>query len=400
MKKILVILLTLALSCSLLTACGQGNSSTATDQKAESAAPAEQKSEATTASEQTASSASSEVVSQASSLSSETSSVSESGEAEDELPVWEYEIVWSDGGTKDGVSFIAAEAFSNYVEEHTNGNVTFSKHWESELFGPPAEIEAIKNGEIDMAGIHHAFAGSISPLVEFMTGVGARGVFDSLEHYWRFIDSPEMKELVEKEVAEKFNSKLLYMNPVSTSTVASSVPIHTMEDFANIQIRTPGTASANAYSAMGASPVSMNASEIYMALERGVIQAADTGSDEIYKKAFYEVTPYIVRDFSCYPPHALVSINLDLWNSMPAEYQAIFEEAAEVASSVARETVVEQDEELLGLLEPLVEEIYFFPDEEVAKVCDLLAPMTKDTFFENNDPEVAQLVWDYVESTR
>ena len=176
----------------------------------------------------------------------------------------------------------AANIFKERVEERTGGNVQVVLHFESELFGPPAEIEAVKNGEIAMAGIHHAFAGSIAPMVEFLSSVGARGVFEDLEHYWRFIDTPEIRELFEKEVAEKFNCKLLWLSPVSNSIVASTKPIHTVEDFSGLQLRTPGTASANAYSLLGATPVNLSASELYMGLERGVIEGADTGSDEVY----------------------------------------------------------------------------------------------------------------------
>ena len=226
-----------------------------------------------------------------------------------DLPDEKYTFEWSDGGTKNGVTFYGTSVFTDYVTQETNGNIDFNLHFESELFGPPVEIEAIKSGEIDFAGVHHAFAGSISPLIEFLSGVGARGVFDSLEHYWRFIDTPEIRKMIEDEMAAKFNCKLLWLAPVSNPIIASTKPIHTVEDFQGLQLRTPGTASANAYSLLGASPVSLSASELYMGLERGVIQAADTGSDEVFYKSFYEVTPFLTVDYTVYSPtHLSVSI--------------------------------------------------------------------------------------------
>lgn len=321
-------------------------------------------------------------------------------DASAELSDWSYTFEWSDGGTKGGVGWVAANRFADALTENTNGQLQFNLHWESELMGPPPEIEAVKSGEIDIAGVHHAFAGSASPLIEFCTGVGARGVFDSVEHYWRFIDTPEVRQIIEDEMANVFNVKLLWMNPASNSVVASSKPIHTMEDFKDLQIRTPGTSSGTAYGLLGATPVSMSASEIYMALERGVIDAADTGSDEVYTKAFYEVTPYIIKDYTCYPPHALFSMNLDLWNSIPADIQDLILSEAADAEAFCREEMKRQDADYLEKLEPLVEEIYLFPEEEIAKEAAVLGPNTKDTLFANVDSAVAETIWSFVESTR
>ena len=311
-----------------------------------------------------------------------------------------FVLDFSDTGTKHGVTFFAGSKFKEIVEERTNGKVTFNLHFEGELFGPPQEIEAISKGDIDMAGIHHAFAGAVSPMIEFLSGVGARGVFDDIHHYWRFIDTPEIYEIVEREIATKFNSKLLWMAPVSNPIIASKRPIHTLEDFQGLQLRTPGTASATAYNLLGAVPVELSSSELYMALERGVIEAADTGTDEIYYKKFYEVTPYLIKDYTVVSPHALISMNLVVWNSLPEEYQQIILEASAEVAQLSREFVLNQETELYGELEPLVEEIYFFPEDEVARLTEILYENTRNTFFEKNDAAEAELVWSVLEETR
>lgn len=311
-----------------------------------------------------------------------------------------FVLDFSDTGSAQGVTYYAGNIFKDLVEERTDGHVTFNLHFEGELFGPPQEIEAVSKGDIAMAGLHHAFAGAISPMIEFLSGVGARGVFKDIDHYWRFIDTPEIYAIVEREIETKFNAKLLWMSPVSNSIIASKTPIHTMEDFEGLLLRTPGTASANAYGLLGAVPVELSSKELYMALERGVIEAADTGTDEIFYKKFYEVTPYLTKDYMIAPPHALVSINLDIWNSMPEEYQNIMLEASAEVEQLSRVFIVNQETELYEALRPLVEEIYLFPVDEVARIVEILYPNTHDTFFANNDPAEAELVWSIMEDTR
>ncbi len=110
--------------------------------------------------------------------------------------------------------------------------------------------------------------------------------------------------------------------------------IKTVEDLKGLKFRIGGFA-GRVMQKLGAVPQQIAGGDIYPALEKGTIDAAEwVGPYDDEKLGFYKVAPHYY-----YPgwweggPMLLAYINLDKWNALPKHYQSILEQAGQYANS-------------------------------------------------------------------
>jgi TRAP-type C4-dicarboxylate transport system substrate-binding protein len=194
---------------------------------------------------------------------------------------------------------LAMGQFKSLVEERSDGRVSVTLYRAGQLYNPKTEIDAIVKGALAIAPLHPAFVGARSPALEFIGVLGAQGCWVDREHYWRFLDLPETREIAENELKTKLNAKLLGMPSGGPGLLTNRKrPIHAIEDYKGLKTRTAGSASALLYKSLGMIPVGMSAKEVYMALQRGTIDGAATSIGRYFKSKWYEVSPYLtIRGF-------------------------------------------------------------------------------------------------------
>jgi TRAP-type mannitol/chloroaromatic compound transport system substrate-binding protein len=109
--------------------------------------------------------------------------------------------------------------------------------------------------------------------------------------------------------------------------------VKSLADLKGLKIRIPGFG-AEIFSAMGAVPQQLPGGEIYPALERGAIDAAEwTVAYDDEKLGFYKVAPFYYYPGWWEPgPQLSFYVNKGQWESLPRPYQAAFEAAAQEAS--------------------------------------------------------------------
>lgn len=133
--------------------------------------------------------------------------------------------------------------------------------------------------------------------------------------------------------------------PYSREALPARTPIRTFEDLAGKKIRSPEGLAAAVFSAAGASPVSIPFSEVFGALEKGIVDAADA-SAYVNNDAtgLHDVAPYPLYPGIHSMPSMQFTINTEKWEALSAAdqtalrdwwYQAMFAMAAEVASKDA-----------------------------------------------------------------
>ena len=106
-------------------------------------------------------------------------------------------------------------------------------------------------------------------------------------------------------------------------SVASKKPINSIADFKGVKMRAPSGTATQLLKEMGASPVNLSGGEVYNALEKGVIDAADL-SDYVANKSLglHKVAKYALVDFHSMPVLSL-TVNMKKWNAQPKDIQAI-----------------------------------------------------------------------------
>ena len=110
----------------------------------------------------------------------------------------------------------------------------------------------------------------------------------------------------------------------------TNVPIREPEDYAGLRLRQCGRMQAVILEEMGAGAIFMPGADIYLSLDRGVIDGAEFSVPEVdWSMNFHEVTQYLVTPGWHQPgPVGGVMINKDSYNALPDRVKFIFKEAA------------------------------------------------------------------------
>ena len=114
------------------------------------------------------------------------------------------------------------------------------------------------------------------------------------------------------------------------------------------------------WTALGANAAPMAWTEVFTALQQGVMESQENPIPTIYDVKFHEVQDYLNMTQHVYSPAPLM-VGAQLFASLSPEDQAIMLEAAEIATPVQREASREMEERLVGELEKLGMEVTY-PD--------------------------------------
>lgn len=296
---------------------------------------------------------------------------------------------------------IAADNFKADIEKKSNGRIEIVRYPSGELFDPKSEVEAVVKGTVDMGMLHVAYVGPRSPALEFISSFGALGVWENNDHYWRFTDLPEIRQIAANEFETKLNAKLLAIVAYGNSLIGNRTrPIKTMEDFKGLKIRTAGKAQAVMYKTLGVIPSEISSNEIYMALQRGTIDGATSGPARFYFSKWYEVTQYLTQD-NLFPYLSFwLAINLKKWNALSDPDKALLQETAREVELWTRDYAIKETEQVYEKLKGLVKELYFMPESETVRIRKVVEPVMHDLAIERMGQEQGGKVWGCLVKTR
>ncbi|UUP18155.1 TRAP transporter substrate-binding protein DctP [Nitratireductor thuwali] len=139
--------------------------------------------------------------------------------------------------------------------------------------------------------------------------------------------------------------KVVACGPYSRESLPARVPIRTFEDLKGKKIRSPEGLAAAVFQAAGASPVSIPFSEVFGALEKGIVDAADA-SAYVNNDAtgIHDVAPYPLYPGIHSMPSMQFTVNKEKWEVLSEAdrkalrdwwYEAMYAMAAEVAKQDA-----------------------------------------------------------------
>ncbi len=118
------------------------------------------------------------------------------------------------------------------------------------------------------------------------------------------------------------NTKIMYLHAYGPGIVhTAKKPVKTMEDLKGVKIRCSGT-SAKVVGALGATPVAMPQTEVYDALQKGVVDGVVCPIEALKGFKLTEVTKYTTQNYgSSYTLAFFVAMNKKKWDSLPKDIQ-------------------------------------------------------------------------------
>ena len=127
-------------------------------------------------------------------------------------------------------------------------------------------------------------------------------------------------------------------------------PINVPEDLRGIKLRVPqGAWRVKMFQAYGANPTPMSFSEVFVALQTGVIDGQENPFAQIYSAKFQEVQDYLSLTGHVYTP-AYVLAGKQRFERLPEEVRAVLEETAKETQGFVYDKAAELDEDLLERL--------------------------------------------------
>ena len=248
--------------------------------------------------------------------------------------VWKVQSTW-DAGTS---GYNLFEAWCKSFKDKSGGELDIKPFpAKSVAADNNALFEAVKTGVLQgMNAFTLYWAGKI-PASVFLSSypVGP----DQPAQWDIMFDALGMKELA-REIYQKHG--LFYVGHIhhDANIIHSKKPVNSVADFKGMKLRVPGGMVAEVFQSFGASTVSLPGSDIFPALEKGTIDAADyVGPAVNWDLGFAQVTKYILFGppglMSIYQPVDLMemSCNLGAWKRLSPEMQTLMEEQVKVFSS-------------------------------------------------------------------
>jgi len=122
---------------------------------------------------------------------------------------------------------------------------------------------------------------------------------------------------------DRFNSHVLAIAPYPPQVVFCNAEISGLADLEGLKVRASGRMTAKLLEALGAEGVNVSFSEVPGALQKGVVDCAVTGAGSGYSAGWWEVSSHLLPIPLGGWDSVVTAINLDKWNDMSAENQAL-----------------------------------------------------------------------------
>lgn len=240
-----------------------------------------------------------------------------------------------------------AESFAEQVEEQTNGRLKMNLVPAGSLGGMDSNLEALDMGTIDICLAGESYTSTYYAPLAVSTAPYA---FQSWDHFRNYLDSDFYEEL-KAGYTEATGNYIIGTYTSGFRSITSNKEIRKPEDLAGVKIRVPD---APAFTAMpvacGASPTPMALSEVYLALQQGVVDAQENPLETSYNQAFYEVCDYVcLTEHMMEPAHIVVSGSF--WDKLTDEEKEIVTSIAKSVAAEATDAAETSSEEYIAKFE-------------------------------------------------
>lgn len=245
----------------------------------------------------------------------------------------------------DSLVAASAEEFARVANERLLGRVKVVVFGSSQLGNDEILLQKLKLGTVDFA----------LPSTVMSSIVDAFGLF---EMPYLIKDREQMKLIEEKifwphlaPLAEEKGLQILAVWENGFRHITnSSRPIVVPADLSGIKLRTPrGRWRVKLFQSFGANPAPMALSEVFIALQTGVMDGQENPLAQIYSSKFHEVQTYLSLTSHVYTPTYIV-VGKNQWRKLPADIREELEKTARETQAFVHATGERMDVELLEKL--------------------------------------------------
>ncbi len=261
--------------------------------------------------------------------------------------VWKAQSLWQ-AGTLPHQIF---EEFAQRVSERSNGKLTIEPLAVGAVVSSTESLDAVSAGILQA---HHSgpayFTGKDAA---FALLSDPQGGFETPEQMRQWMENGGGLDLA-RELYAGYNVFFVGGVWYGAESLVSKKPIRKLADFKGVKLRAPQGIGQDIFQILGAAPVNLPGSEVYTALERGVVDASDWGTLSMNQDlGYHKLAPYPIYPGYHSMPMADFAVNINVWNALPDDLKALVEEEVGIFATemikrnrAADEAIVAQADEL------------------------------------------------------
>jgi TRAP-type mannitol/chloroaromatic compound transport system substrate-binding protein len=190
------------------------------------------------------------------------------------------------------IGYKTFENWAKRVQELTSGEVRIEPHPAGSIVGDFSLVDGVRDGVIEGQNMFTVYwAGKMPAGVFFSSYPMAL----SLPHHWDIMYGSYGGYGIVSDLYKRFGMEFLGHVHHDMNLIHSKEPLRSFDDFKGKKIRFPGGIVAETFADVGVRTTLLPGSEVYPALEKGTIDAADfVGPAVNYELGFHQVTDYII----------------------------------------------------------------------------------------------------------
>ncbi len=269
----------------------------------------------------------------------------------------------------------AADYFKKLAEERTKGAVKVEVYPNSQLYKDREEMEALQLGAVQM----------LAPSLAKFGPLGVRSfelfdlpyIFPNKETLYRVMDGDIGKKLFNLLEAKGIDGLAFWDN--GFKQMSANTPLHKVEDFKGLKMRIQSSKVLEAQmKALGANPQVMAFSEVYSALQQGVVDGTENPMSNLYTQKMHEVQKHLTLSDHGYLGYAVI-VNKAFWDGLPADIRATLTKAMADTTVFERKIAQEENDEALAKVKAAgTTQVYVLPYKDRVVWQQTLLPVHKE----------------------
>ncbi|MDI3294590.1 C4-dicarboxylate-binding protein DctP [Janthinobacterium sp. 35] len=268
----------------------------------------------------------------------------------------------------------AAERFKQLAEKATNGKVKVELYPNSQLYKDKEELEALQLGAVQM-------------LAPSLAKFGPLGVkeFEAFDLPYIFPTKTALYNVTEGEIGKSLLKKLepkgitgLAYWDNGFKVMSANKPLHNPADFKGLKLRIQSSKVLDAQMrALGANPQVLAFSEVYQALQTGVVDGTENPPSNMYTQKMHEVQKHVTISNHGYLGYAVI-VNKKFWDGLPPDIRGQLEKAMREATTFEKAIAQRDNDQALEAIKKSGKtQIYTLTVQEQAEWRKALAPVQK-----------------------
>ena len=258
------------------------------------------------------------------------------------------------------------EQYCDVVRELTGGRIDITQFSDGEIVSWDELSDAVAAGVLDMGHTHP----------DYYEGVVPEGFLESAPYLWRTLDE-EMAvifrygigDIYAEALEETFGYHVLGFQADDCGALMFTREINSLADMEGAVINVLDPTASILAELAGSSATYMGPEEIYTSLALGVLDGVEYGGAKAMgDMGFHEVAKYFLvpRHQIAYFPFYF--INMDLWNELPDDLQAILREGVNANGIYMRAFYAEGEIKSLAMMKEAGVTVCTLPDEDVEAI--------------------------------